>query len=245
MIKFDFLEIISGLEADFWKIFTPREFDQFSGIYLMDKEASRPKKSKLALQSLFVLWESLYNSFDNSRRLRWTNYWITLPFSSHLGLHGYPGSGYSGFVYLNAPRYKLGLDLMLDPPTPFIELILNGDFSMGSTNWTFSAVSFVSNEARFSNHGTLSQYRNLVLNGTYRLEFDIVIRDKTTHLPVSNSVAFYYYVATGQSYYNVFVSTGHYFFDNGVFVNGRSRVVFHTQYSLYEVCLSNVSFYKL
>jgi hypothetical protein len=100
---------------------------------IMSRKGSPAKKNfaRVFSRSLFVIWESIWDSFDSTRKTAWTNYWITLPFGSHSGSSGWPGSGYSAFVYFNAPRYRDGLDLILDPPT---NLLLNGSFD-GFVPW--------------------------------------------------------------------------------------------------------------
>lgn len=77
---------------------------------------SATQKSKRLAASLFLRWQSLYNGFTVIRREAWQLYWATLPFGGHNGANGYPGSGFSAFVYVNAPRLKAGLSLLLDPP---------------------------------------------------------------------------------------------------------------------------------
>lgn len=131
-----FLDIIVGLEEAYFKIV------QFGSAVLSDTirlRRSSPARSRYYLyseNSLMVRWDSLYNSFDTARKGRWTNYWATLPFGSHGGANGYPGSGFSAFIYANAPRYKNGYSLWLDPPILGTELITNGDFLTDLSGWT-------------------------------------------------------------------------------------------------------------
>lgn len=119
-MKIEGLNIIAGLEEAFWKIFQPQNAETQNVLLSRITPASTKKKSALALRSLFVLWESLWDSFTQTRKDAWQTYWSTLPFGDHSGLHGWPGSGYSAFVYVNAPRYKLGLPLLLDPLGLFV-----------------------------------------------------------------------------------------------------------------------------
>lgn len=95
--------------------------------------AKRLRKS-VANRSLFVRWQDLYNGLDSGRHAAWTAYWITLPFSDHGGENGWPGSGYSAFIYVNTPRYHAGLDLLLDPPAVG-NILINGDFNGTSDPW--------------------------------------------------------------------------------------------------------------
>ncbi len=75
-----------------------------------------PRKSavrhrRLHDASLMVLLQDMYNNFDTCTKTFWTTHWGELPFGSHAGDGGYPGSGFSAFIYENAPRIKLGLDI--------------------------------------------------------------------------------------------------------------------------------------
>lgn len=109
---------------------------------IIEKRQSPARKnfSQVSNRSLFVKFKSTWRSFDTSRKNSWTLFWEILPFGNHGGLNGWPGSGYSAFVYVNAPRYKRGEPLLLDPPG---NLIINGDFSDGDHNWLIENFSIV------------------------------------------------------------------------------------------------------
>jgi hypothetical protein len=95
------------------------------------------KRAGLRSISLFVLWQYLYDGLSSGRHAAWSAYWITLPFGSHSGANGWPGSGFSAFVYVNAPRYKLGQDLLLDPPRAYgPELLVNPNFDGNADGWS-------------------------------------------------------------------------------------------------------------
>jgi hypothetical protein len=134
MVKILGLDIPAGLENLFNSIFRPQGLNTLDFLTTQSPVKQKYAYALLALRSFFVMWQDLYNSFDSSRRSRWDAYWLTLPFGSHSGANGWPGSGYSAFVYLNAPRYKKGLDLLLDPPFG-VELLQNIDFSEGANHW--------------------------------------------------------------------------------------------------------------
>lgn len=68
------------------------------------------------LRSLFVQLAPGYDLLSVYRRNHWQWYWNWLPFTPNLGLRGWPGSGFSAFVYYNAPRLRAGLPLQLDAP---------------------------------------------------------------------------------------------------------------------------------
>jgi hypothetical protein len=124
-----------------------------------------------ANNSLFILWQDLYNGLPSLFKVHWTTFWETLPFGTHGGLHGYPGSGFSAFVYLNAPRYKLGQSLILDP-YPATNIIPNGDFSAGANNWFTQHVSITDKaifDPAFSNAVIITTPNFNVFQGhTYR-----------------------------------------------------------------------------
>lgn len=135
-MKLPDLNIPPGLEEAFYNVV------QFLGgksgeVYISHK--TKPAKkyfSKIAFRSLFVKWKDLYNSFNETRKNSWTAYWLTLPFGGHWGASGYPGSGYSAFVYVNAPRYQSGESLLYDPPDLWgAELVLNGGFDGNMDYW--------------------------------------------------------------------------------------------------------------
>jgi hypothetical protein len=137
-MKLPELNIPDGLEQAFFNVV------QFLGgksgdVYIAHK--TKPAKkyySHIAFRSLFVKWKDLYNNFNEIRKNKWTTYWLTLPFGGHWGAGGYPGSGYSAFVYVNAPRYQDGLALLLDPPELLgEELILNSGFDGNADGWYF------------------------------------------------------------------------------------------------------------
>lgn len=76
---------------------------------------ARRRYSEFAEVSYFVQWQDIYNSLGSFCKDKWTALWESLPFGSHGGAHGYPGSGYSAFVYYNAQRVKSGLPLLYCP----------------------------------------------------------------------------------------------------------------------------------
>lgn len=130
------LDIPVGLE-DLWnKIFRPIDVEITNFLSSQIPVKRKSGYMALVLRSFFVMWQSLYNSFSVGRRASWNAYWLTLPFGSHSGTNGWPGSGFSAFIYANAPRYKLGLDLLLDPPGGFgDELLVNGNFTGNDIGW--------------------------------------------------------------------------------------------------------------
>src|SRR6185503_17214187 len=100
------LDIPPGLEEWFFKIMQFGNSSDQSNLVLKTAKPTRQRKARWNIQSLFVRWQSLYDGFDSTRKSAWTSYWSTLPFGSHVGAGGWPGSGYSAFVYVNAPLFR-------------------------------------------------------------------------------------------------------------------------------------------
>lgn len=142
------IDIPPGLEEAYYNIV--RILGGVNPDTIIKKKGSPAKKnySEVGSRSLFVRWESLWATFDTNRLASWTSYWYTLPFGDHSGFGGWPGSGFSAFIYVNAPRYQLGLDPLLDPPVG--NLISNPSFGSGGFGWfPLSGTSLVSPWASF------------------------------------------------------------------------------------------------
>lgn len=155
MVKIFGLDIPSGLEDLFFKIFQFGNNTTQTTIVGRTGFVTRAKKISWNTRSLFVRWASLYDGLTGGRHNAWTAYWISLPFSSHLGAGGWPGSGFSAFVYVNAPRLKAGLDLLLDPPTGVV--LYEEFFDSGVGTWELTNVTFGSSHANFSPVGGYAQ----------------------------------------------------------------------------------------
>lgn len=187
MAKIFGIDIPSGLEEAYFKIL------QFANSITQDVVQqkgtipTRTRKYAWKTQSLFLLWQDLYGGFDSTRKNAWTAYWITLPFSDHGGGNGWPGSGYSAFIYVNAPRYANGDDLLLDPPAG--NLIVNGYFTDGLNNWNYDPdyATEVDNFCVFASEyydGFNPVYirqtiETLVFGNEYHIEFDAYIPDSS------------------------------------------------------------------
>ena len=127
------LDVPPGLVDAFNYLFVQNEGATTLAFRQRPSPGDSVKRSNTRGRSLFLRWQGLWNSFDETRRVAWQNYWGTLPFGSHSGANFWPGSGYSAFVYVNAPRYQQGLDPLLDPPSG--ELLLNGDLNGNADHW--------------------------------------------------------------------------------------------------------------
>ncbi len=137
MVRILGIDIPPGLLDAWTKIFQFTDNTTQDNFIIKSAVPTRQKKTAWNIRSLFVRWQSLYDGFDTSRKASWTSYWGILPFGTHSGAGGWPGSGYSAFVYVNAPRYKAGLDLLLDPPILFRNWP-NGDFHLGDAYCSFN-----------------------------------------------------------------------------------------------------------
>lgn len=191
-MKLPELNIPDGLEQAFFNVV------QFLGgksgdVYISHKtKPARKYYSYIAFRSLFVKWQDLWNSFSESRKKGWTNYWATLPFGGHWGAGGFPGSGFSAFVYVNAPRYKLGQALLLDPPIyppPGTELLKNGSFTGSAQYWFLQyGWSYDNNQIRIvenqSGQNSIVNQNPVLLQHahTYRLNFDLNLKKQETGL---------------------------------------------------------------
>lgn len=179
MVKIFGLDIPPGFEDAWARFFQFTSNLSQTNFILKTAIPTRAKKASWNIRSLFVRWQSLYDGFDFARKVKWTNYWVTLPFSSHTGGGGWPGSGYSAFVYWNAPRFKAGLALDYDPPAT--NLIEDGTFQYGGAHWAegdAGSIGFGSadifNSGGSSNTLALLQNIPAILDGvTYRVTFQI------------------------------------------------------------------------
>jgi hypothetical protein len=192
MAKIFGLDIPAGLEDLFWNILQFGDNITQDKLILKTARPTRQKQNTWNIQSLFVLWQDLYNGLSFARRSAWTNYWVTLPYGSHSGAGGWPGSGFSAFVYVNAPRYKTGLDLLLDPPGSD-ELIYNGNFTLFDSGWlvNYGSVDFSGQNAVFSSSlgGAFETddafVFTLLPDSIYHIEFDFIATDCDFNLNIT------------------------------------------------------------
>lgn len=175
MAIFDGLDIPLELETLFNKLLSLGNNSASLGKRPTPSSGDTLKKRVLNNRSLFLLWQSLYDGFDPTRKSAWQTYWATLPFGSHSGGNGWPGSGYSAFVYINAPLYKAGSDLQLDPPSG--NLIRNPTFLLPGDEWDFEDAPEWTCHDGYASSDTgsngLFQLVNSLFAGTYRIEFDV------------------------------------------------------------------------
>lgn len=141
--------------------------------------SSFPKKQILRGRSIFVALAPTYDGLSDDRKSAWTTYWATLPFGTHSGAGGWPGSGFSAFSYVNAPLYVTGADLILDAPGFGGELVLNPAFVTDDSNWTENGWSWlpgvftaVAADEDASIQGALATLATVFATRTFHLEFE-------------------------------------------------------------------------
>lgn len=128
------IDIPAGLESAYQAVVSFLGGNNPNTIITTRPSPAKKNYSVLGSRSLFVQFRDTYNALSGARHIAWRSYWISLPFGSHAGAGGYPGSGFSAFVYVNAPRYQAGLDLLLDPPA-IGNLLVNPSFVGSVSPW--------------------------------------------------------------------------------------------------------------
>lgn len=122
-------------------------------------------QTRLASISLFVRWQNIYNSLSDSCKDKWVARWEELPYGSHAGAGGYPGSGFSAFVHDNAQRLRNGESLIYCIPDDLTAW--NDNFESYSTgtingkgNWTSASTNPPTVSTTLSFTGSKSLYLN-------------------------------------------------------------------------------------
>jgi hypothetical protein len=110
------LDIPSGLIEQFYNALTLKPSGEAESLGKRRPTVSYATAETVGSRSLFRIFEPTWDTFLQDRRNRWASYWTSLPFGTHSGSGGWPGSGFSAFTYLNAPRWRAGLPLLLEPP---------------------------------------------------------------------------------------------------------------------------------
>lgn len=185
-------EIEAGLETQFWQM--AQDTNNGATPVVVKKKGSPAKANfyKIASRSLFVKWENLWNSFSTSRKFGWIVRWVSLPFGGHYGAGGWPGSGYSAFVFENSYNYKNNLPLQLDwliYPLAGTEILTNGSFTGSASGWflqygfSYSANMLRIIEVSSGQWGLINQNPLLIKpNGSYKLKFDIYLKKQENGL---------------------------------------------------------------
>jgi hypothetical protein len=183
------LNIPSGLEESYFK--TVAFGSEWNGNVIRLKRNSPAKKnySNIAKNSLFVRWEYIWDGFTTLRKNAWHAFW-----------GGYPGSGYSAFIQINAPRYQAGLDLLLDPP--------------GGANLLFNSTFFETSDPWVLNDGWVYSVNSVkILNGDYEPSFlvqalDTLEDSASYHISFKFRCSPYNYDSSGSAEVYMYASVG-------------------------------------
>lgn len=133
MVKVTGLSVPDPLLNAYFKTLTSKNSFGIDNVGLKLPSQNWTRAKRTANRSLFLYLAPTWETFLSDRRTAWQAYWIALGHSFELTTAGWPGSGFSAFVEVNAPRIKLGEDLLLDPPATAI--ILNGGFDGSLDPW--------------------------------------------------------------------------------------------------------------
>lgn len=178
MALFDTLDIPDAL-LDLWNaIFAVGNSGTTLGYRYSPSSRSPARRTALSVRSLLVILQPIWYDLTGAQYDAWEAYWSTLPFGPHSGLNGWPGSGFSAFVYENAKCYRAGLDWMLWPPT--YNMVYNGDFALGSSGWTLVNATISAGQCNFADplhnaqlHNNFAFTFDLRAGHTYRIQIEI------------------------------------------------------------------------
>lgn len=175
MAKITGLSIPDGLETLFARALQSKSnlLTDYLGLTLPKQNHAKAKFT--AGRSYVVQLLPYYTPLTSTQKSGWAGYWSSLPFGSHSGAGGWPGSGYSAFVYVNAPLLKAGLDLVLDAPS--LNLIPNPTFLTSLNWWDFEDTADWEDHDGFARctGGTNGLFSGSLSSppGGYNLQFDV------------------------------------------------------------------------
>lgn len=186
-------DIVAGLESAFTYLFSFATWSNALPAIFRFGRNTQAKKEVLRLLSYFKQWAPIYDSYNSGRKARWTAYWDSLPFGSHAGANGYPGSGFSALVYLNAWRTRLG-DFFLHEP--FAMYLSHGDTSLVEDWLAYSPTLglFVASGASPAGGGVY--YSSDGINWDFSFLSSSSIRGKVRWLAGANVFAMFYFRTT-------------------------------------------------
>lgn len=125
MAKLFTLSIPPGMETAFANVFALKPNLNVLGLSKTLPSQTFARAQITASRSLMVLWAPLFDSFTSTRRAAWDAYWGS-----------WPGSGFSAFIQVNAPLYRLSQPLLYDPPG--VNLVPNGNFNGNANDWSLT-----------------------------------------------------------------------------------------------------------
>lgn len=179
MVKVTGLSVPDPLLTAYFRTMTSKTSFGVDNVGLKLPGQNWTRARRTSARSLFLIFQSTWDTFLSTRRDAWQAYWISLGHSFELTPAGWPGSGYSAFVEVNAPRYKLGEDLLLDPPGLGDDIIINGNFAT-DTDWFYyfpgeivdGHFHFLQGDSAYDQ--LVQSYDSLPLAARYRLELDLI-----------------------------------------------------------------------
>jgi hypothetical protein len=124
MAWYNTLNIPSGLEELFAKVLQLKPNLGVTGIGLTLPQQTVVKKKVTGSRSPFVRWQSLWQALNGTYKINWRFYWKILEHNNRPNVGGWPGSGFSGYVFINAPRYKASLAFLDDAPLPLAQYFI-------------------------------------------------------------------------------------------------------------------------
>lgn len=124
MAWYDTLDIPSGLEELFAKVLQLKPNIGVTGIGLTLPQQTKTKAKVTGSRSPFVRWQSLWQALNGTYKINWRFYWKILAHQNRPNAGGWPGSGFSGYVFINAPRYKAGQTFLDDAPLPLAKYFI-------------------------------------------------------------------------------------------------------------------------
>ena len=196
MAWYDTLNIPSGLEELFAKVLQLKPNGTITGIGVTLPQQNHARAKRTSDRSPVVLLHPYWLTCTSSQKLAWQSYWSTLPYGAHVGAGGWPGSGFSAFVHVNASRLKAGLEILLDPPV-YENLVPNGNFSGNAAGWDLHNFAYVLNDVEVIDPSggaeAISSFFTLKQGHTYRLSAYADTTNATLEIPVDNDASPYDY----------------------------------------------------
>lgn len=184
MVKIFGVDIPDGYKQAYFKVLQFANIAAADQVNLRNGPKSRFRLPSLKNRSLIVLWAPLFDSFTITRRNAWHAYW-----------GGWPGSGFSAFIEINAPRYRAGLSLLYDPPGGLgNEILSNPSFASSADGWDLTGFEYGGGKIVVPGYsgtavgGFAMQTIPTQSDGIFRIEIDCKIAaDNVGYLTMDNT----------------------------------------------------------
>jgi len=190
MAWYDTLNIPSGLEELFAKVLQLKPNGTITGIGVTLPQQNHARAKRTSDRSPVVLLHPYWLTCTSLQKLAWQSYWSTLPYGTHVGAGGWPGSGFSAFVHVNASRLKAGLDILLDPPV-YANLVPNGNFAGNADGWGLINLQYVASDLEMIDTTQPAECTSdrFALKGghTYRVSMEVGAGTADVELSVADS----------------------------------------------------------